>query len=123
MKKILAEHYDQMHKMTDDIQNGFFPLLNSEKQVLKLLYLWDRTLNNNGNTLNVIDYEQLIYFELLFKDNEKIQQLINNIKSKTYSNYVLIHKYIKRVTDNLCEKNIEKMPTDVGIDFQELLLT
>jgi hypothetical protein len=58
--------------MTDDIPDNFFPLLTSEDKVLKLLYLWDRTLNNNGNTLNIIDYEQLIYFELLFKNNIKI---------------------------------------------------
>lgn len=121
MNKVLAEHYLQIHRMCDDIPCDFFPLLTSEEKVLKLLYLWDRTLNDSGNSLNIIDYEQLIYFELLFKNNVKIQQLINNIKATTYSKYVLRHKYIKRLTDNLCEKHLEKLPTDLN-DFNQLLL-
>lgn len=121
MNKVLAEHYLQIHRMCDDIPGDFFPLLTSEEKVLKLLYLWDRTLNDSGSSLNIIDYEQLIYFELLFKNNVKIQQLINNIKATTYSKYVLRHKYIKRLTDNLCEKHLEKLPTDLN-DFNQLLL-
>lgn len=121
MNKVLAEHYLQIHRMCDDIPGDFFPLLTSEEKVLKLLYLWDRTLNDNSSSLNIIDYEQLIYFELLFKNNVKIQQLINNIKATTYSKYILRHKYIKRLTDDLCEEHLEKLPTDLN-DFNQLLL-
>lgn len=121
MQKVAAEHYLQIHKMCDDIPTDFFPLLTSEEKVLKLLYLWDLTANDAGNTLNVIDYEQLIYFELLFKKNEKIQQLISNIKANTYSKYVLKHKYIKRLTDDLCKDHLERYSADAN-DFCQLFL-
>lgn len=101
--------YFQIHKMTDDIQPDF-PLISNEEDALKYLYFLDQTYSNSSSAFNIIDYELLIYLELYFKQNEKIQQLIINIKSNIFHDFIVKHKYIKRLTDDLCKRNLPKLP-------------
>lgn len=96
--------YNQIHKMTDHIPKTF-PLISSEEEALKYLYLIDRSIANSSTVYNVIDYELLIYLELYFQNNEEIQQLIVNIKENVYHSFILKHKYVLRLTDDLCKNN------------------
>lgn len=100
--------YFQIHKMIDDIQPDF-PLISNEEDALKYLYFLDQTSADSSSAFNIIDYELLIYLELYFKQNEKIQQLIMNIKSNVFHDFITKHKYIKRLTDDLCKRNLPKL--------------
>lgn len=94
----------QIHKMTDYIPRSF-PLISTEEEALKYLYLIDGAAANVSTTYNIIDYELLIYLELYFQNNQEIQQLLSNIKANIYHNFILKHKYIMRITDDLCKNN------------------
>ncbi len=94
-------NYNQFHRMTDSIPSEY-PLITTEEQAMKYLYFLDRTLLDNSNSTDIINYELLIYLELQFYDNRKIQELIYNIKENIYNNFVIKTKFIKRVTDDLC---------------------
>ena len=72
--------YFQIHRMTDNIPKEF-PLITSEQDALNYLYFLDQTLANSSAVYNIIDYELIIYIELSFQDNKKIQQLLKTIKS------------------------------------------
>lgn len=103
--------YFQIHRMTDDIPKEF-PLITSEQDALKYLYFLDQTLANSSAVYNIIDYELIIYIELSFQDNKKIQQLLKTIKSNVYHDFIIKHKYIKRLTDDLCKRELPKLPYD-----------
>ena len=47
--------YNQIHKMTDHIPKTF-PLISSEEEALKYLYLIDRSMANSSTVYNIIDY-------------------------------------------------------------------
>ena len=92
--------YNQIHKMTDHIPKTF-PLISSEEEALNDLYLIDGSIANSSTVYDIIDYELLIYLEL----DEEIQQLIVNIKENVYHSFILKHKYVLRLTDDLCKNN------------------
>lgn len=100
--------YLQIHRMIDNIEPEF-PIISDEQNALKYLYFIDQTLSNSSAVYNIIDYELLIYLELFFQKNEKIQQLITNIKSNIYHDFIIKHKYVKRLTDDLCKYNLSKL--------------
>lgn len=98
-----------------------FPLISSEQDALKYLYLIDCALANSSTVYNIIDYELLIYLELYFQKNEEIQQLLLNIKENIYHNFILKHKYICRITDDVCKNNFPKFENDSARYYYEQL--
>lgn len=113
-------NYNQLHRITDFIPSEY-PLITSADQALKYLYFLDRTLLDNANSTDIINYELLVYLELYFADNIKVQSLIKNIKSNIYNNFVMKTKFIKRLTDDLCSyRNLGKFFHDDH--FENLLL-
>lgn len=103
--------YFQIHRMIDDIEPEF-PLITNEQDALKYLYFLDQTYANSSAVYNIIDYELIIYIELFFQNNKEIQQLLTSIKSNVYHDFIAKHKYIKRLTDDLCKQNLPKIPQD-----------
>lgn len=103
--------YFQIHRMTDNIPSDF-PIITSEEDALKYLYFLDQTLANSSSIYDIFDYELIIYIELFFQNNEEIQQLLTNIKANIYHDFIIKHKYIKRLTDDLCKCNLPKLPYD-----------
>lgn len=97
--------------MIDDIEPEF-PLITTEQEALKYLYFIDQTYANSSSVYNIIDYELIIYIELFFQNNTEIQQLLTNIKANIYHDFIVKHKYIKRLTDDLCKNNLPKIPAD-----------
>ena len=91
----------QITRLTEDITPNY-PIPQTEEEALSYLYFIDRTQHNNGYTLDLINYEKLIYIEVNFSSNKKIQQLLINIKENIANNFILKHKYIQRITDDLC---------------------
>lgn len=77
-------------------------LPSSEDEVIKYLELWNRTYMHNGNTINIISFEQLIYFEIKYKNNKKIQNLIEILKEKI----AYFYKFKMLLLDNLIDKDI-----------------
>jgi hypothetical protein len=65
-------NYIHIHRLIDDIEPQY-PIPMNENEALEYLYFLDRTNNNNLSTIDLIDYEKLIYIELNFLDNIKIQ--------------------------------------------------
>lgn len=120
--------YYQIHKMTDCITPEF-PIISNEKDALKYLYFLDKTNLNASSVYNIIDYELLIYLEFFFSENKEIQSLLKNIKEKVYHDFILKHKYIKRLTDDLCKNNIVHFPyeftnyyyDDLGLTREEII--
>ena len=110
----------QIHRMTDHIPRSF-PLISTEKDALKYLYLIDGAAANASTIYNVIDYELLIYLELYFQDNQEIQQLLSNIKTNIYHNFILKHKYIMRITDDLCTNNFPEFRNNSAEYYYEEL--
>lgn len=74
-------------------------LLNEEESLEYLLFL-NRTYWNNLATVDIIDYEKLIYIELNFPNNYEIQNLISIIKENIYKNYKYKNKLLSRILDN-----------------------
>lgn len=91
-------------KLCDLEQGDSLTLYKTPDDVIKLLKFWNRTPWDNSWTISVIDYEQLIYFEQEYKDNEQIQLLIQTLKEKLAANY----KIKALLADNLIDKDIYK---------------
>lgn len=112
--------YYQIHKMTDYIPRSF-PLITSEQDALKYLYMIDCTAANPTCVYNIIDYELLIYIELYFQNNEEIQQLLTHIKENIYHSFILKHKYIARITDDVCKNNFPNFKDNSAEYYYEQL--
>lgn len=87
-------------------------LLTEEDSIEYLLFL-SRTYWNNLATIDIIDYEKLIYIELEFPDNYQIQNLISILKENIFKNYKYKNKLLSRIIDN----NLLKMNQ---IDFRDI---
>lgn len=90
----------QISRLTDNIELNY-PIPQNEQEALDYLYFLDRTAFDNGYSLDLINYEKLIYIELNFSSNLTIRQLLMNIKQNISNNFLIKHKYIKRLTDDL----------------------
>lgn len=97
----------QLRRLTDNIPNAD-PIPVDESEAINYLYFLDRTFFDNGYSLDLINYEKLIYIEFTYPFNQKIQQLIKNIKQNIANNFSLKYKYIQRLTDNMCSDIITK---------------
>lgn len=100
------KNFAQISRLTNDIDANY-PVPCSEQEALNYLYFLDRTLFDNGYSLDLIDYEKLIYIEVNFSTNKTIRQLLINVKQNISDNFVIKHKYIQRLTDDLCTNAIE----------------
>lgn len=90
-------------KNADSKESSF---LLTREQVIEYLKFWSRTRWNGSGTIDVISYEELIYFEVKFKDDKEIQNLISILKENIASLYELKAKWL----DNLIDKNLLKNP-------------
>lgn len=116
-------NYIQIHRLIDDIEPEY-PIPTNEEEALEYLYFLDRTYNDNAYTTDLIDYEKLIYIELKFSNNLKIQQLIKLIKQNISNNFLFKHKYIQRLTDktylNTITQGAYRMPPTNYYNFADL---
>lgn len=105
---MIFEHKNlaQISRLTDDIVANY-PVPKTEKEALNYLYFVDRTLFDNSYSLDLINYEKLIYIEVNFSSNATIRQLLINIKQNISDNFIIKHKYLQRLTDNLCADEIQ----------------
>lgn len=86
-----------------DLDNGVsLTLPESKEEVIKYLKFWNRTDANNSSTIDVIEYEKLIYFEEEYKDDPDIQLLVQILKEKIAYNY----KIKALLIDNLVDPDI-----------------
>ena len=105
---MIFEHKNQVQiaRLTDNIELKY-PIPRNEKEALDYLYFIDRTLYDNAYSLDIINYEKLIYIEQTFFMNKTVQQLFVNIKENIANNFLIKHKYIQRLTDDLCDKELD----------------
>ena len=105
---MIFEHknFAQISRLTDDIIEDY-PVPKTETEALNYLYFLDRTLFDNSYSLDLIDYEKLIYIEVHFSTNLTIRQLLITIKQNISDNFIIKPKYIQRITDDLCSNEIK----------------
>lgn len=89
-------------------------LPNSKEEVIKYLKLWNRTPLNNGSTIDIVDYEALIYYEITYKDDEMIQNLIQILKEKIAYNYKIKALLIDNLIDKDILDDVIQMPTNLS---------
>ena len=110
------EVWNIQNKMSDN-------LITSEDDAIKILKIWNRTDWNNASVIDIIDYKQLIFFELFFEDNMEIQQLINILKESIKDNYVGISQRINFLADfdywkqQLKPEESERLYRDRGLNL------
>lgn len=71
----------------------------SEENILNKLQIWID--NSQYKPLDIINYEELIYFELYFKDNQNVQNKIQELKQIIHDNYKFKQQLIYKVTHNI----------------------
>ena len=54
---------------------------------------------NNINCYDIIDYEKLFFIEVTYNNNQKIQELLKQVKSSIAFGYALKNKYRNRILD------------------------
>lgn len=89
-------------KIIDLPQETSLILPNSRDEIINKLKFWNKTSLNNANSIDVVLYEQLIYFEIFYKNDEEIQLLVQILKEKIANNYRIKAALI----DNLVDKDI-----------------
>lgn len=90
--------YDKVVNMPTE--NSLF--LEDRDEALKYLKWWNRTRWNNGYSLDIISYEQLLYIETKFSDDKEIQNLVQIIKERLVTLRELKSKWL----DLIIDKNI-----------------
>lgn len=115
--------YNYIHSMIDDIENSY-PIPKNIEEAIEYLYFLDRTFYDNLYSIDLIDYEKLIYIEIQFGENKKVLQLISNIKNNISNNFIIKHKYISRITDDLIEKTLKERYPDPPChrDMKDILI-
>lgn len=73
----------------------------TEEQALKYLLALNKTRWTNITANDIFDYEKIIYIENRFKDNYKIQNLIDILKENIAKNYKLKQQYLLRILDQI----------------------
>lgn len=84
---------------TNCISNDKIITQEEAKNYLQYL-LRDDFLYNNICNYDIIDYEKIIFIEQIFKENQDIQLLINNLKENIATGYQFKKKYKQRIFDN-----------------------
>lgn len=106
-------------KLVDLEQAKSLTLPSSTQEVVEYLKIWNRTDANNAATIDIINYEQLIYFEETYKDNHEIQLLIQILKEKIAYNYKLKALLLDNLIDpdlyNTLDTQQSQMGNRVGI--------
>lgn len=107
------------NKLVDLEQAKSLTLPSSTQEVVEYLKIWNRTDANNAATIDIINYEQLIYFEETYKDNHEIQLLIQILKEKIAYNYKLKALLLDNLIDpdlyNTLDTQQSQMGNRVGI--------
>lgn len=89
------------------IENTPSSFLLNENDAKEYLLFLNRTDWNNLATVDIIDYEQLIYFELTYPENYEIQNLLNILKENICKNYIYKKKFLSRIIDkNIFQNDI-----------------
>jgi hypothetical protein len=58
-------------------------------------FLLNITLDNLSS-INIYDYEKIIYFEIIYPDNNSLQEAIIQLKNKIAQNFIFKQKLLKR---------------------------
>lgn len=56
-------------------------------------------LYNNMNSYDILDYEKIIFIEITYKNNQNIQELVQQIKQNISSGYIYKEKLKERIYD------------------------
>lgn len=89
--------YEKISNMPEK-NSSFLP--RSREETIKYLKWWSLTQMNSACTVDVIDYEELIYFELKYKEDREIQNLIQILKEKITRYYDLKSKWLDLLIDS-----------------------
>lgn len=102
--------YEYLNKINNfSAENSTF-LVSNEEEALKYLKWWNRTNWNGASTIDIIDYEKLIYIEMKFGANEEIKNLIKILKEKIMYSYELRKKYMDNIIDTNLYKDVKYVP-------------
>ena len=107
-----------IRKLVDNIPNE--TCLYTEDEAREYLLILNRTWWDNGSSIDVTDYEKLIYIKVTYKDNPDIQNLVSIIEEKVCDNYIFKQKYIKRITDNIIDPTLD--PNEIKGYFTDGLM-
>ncbi len=91
-------------------------LPNSKEETINFLKWWNRTCMNNGSTVDIFSYEDLIYYEIKYKDDKEIQNLIQILKEKIARLYELKAKWMDTLIDKEIYKNLTHKRSFKGAD-------
>ena len=105
--------------LTDGINDTIYPLGDYESAKKYLLFI-NKTLWNNLSTIDIIDYERLIYIELTFPEDEEIQNLVQILKENICKNYKFKWKYINRLIDPIPNDYVDEINKTRGFLMEEL---
>lgn len=106
---------DILYEKIMNLENASESLIlpKSREEVINYLKFWNRTSLNNNSSIDVIQYEELIYYEIEYFNDEEIQLLIQNLKQKIAKTYKIKGLWI----DNLVDKSIYD---DIKIDASQI---
>lgn len=78
-----------------------YPICLTEEEAISYLEMIGHPefLYNNINNYDIIDYEKLIYIEIVYGHNDFIQELLFNIKKSISQGYQIKNQYKNRIID------------------------
>ena len=78
-----------------------YPLCADREQALRYLKIINSPnfYYNSFSNYNIIDFENIIYLDEVFKNDEEIQKLLLEIKGQIARSYNYKNQYLKRITD------------------------
>ena len=94
-------------KILNTPQENSLTLPNSREEIIQYLKWWNTTNAHNGSTLDIISYEQLIYYELKYPNDEEIQNLVTILKQKITKFYELKAHWLDILIDKSLYKDLD----------------
>lgn len=91
-------------KISNLPEKNSLTLPNSREEVINYLKWWNLTTMHNACTVDIFNYEQLLYYEMTYSADKEIQNLITILKEKIVKLYEMKSKWL----DNLIDKDIYK---------------
>lgn len=109
----IPPYYKKISNMPNE---NSLTLPNSRDEVIKFLKWWNVTNMHNASTADILSYEQLIYYELKYKEDKEIQNLIQILKEKIAKFYELKAKWLDNLIDGDIYKDLSHIRSQKAAD-------
>ena len=103
-------------RITDLPKETSITLPHNREEVIKFLKWWNTTAWNNACTVDVISYEQLIYYEITYSKDKEIQNLIQILKEKISKLYMLKSQYTDLLVDKKIYEDLNHIRSQMAAD-------